>query len=60
MIFFCSHVNRLGIEVGAIKTIFHVVQFAGVKYIFDGNKYVLQKTYSAYEAIYPAQVRMIL
>ncbi|XP_063696146.1 5'-3' exoribonuclease 1 [Culicoides brevitarsis] len=49
------HINRLGIDVGDIKTILHVVPFVGVKYNYDGNRYVLQKTYSAYEATYPAQ-----
>uniref|UniRef100_A0A336LMV3 5'-3' exoribonuclease 1 n=1 Tax=Culicoides sonorensis TaxID=179676 RepID=A0A336LMV3_CULSO len=49
------HINRLGIDVGEIQTIFHVVSYLGYKYLFEENKFVCSKTYSAFEAIYPAQ-----
>lgn len=48
--------NRMGVDVGKIKAIIHVVAQAGVEYIYRDGNYVLKKTYSSFETAYPSQV----
>lgn len=48
--------NRMGIDVGKIKAIVHVVAQVGVEYVYKDGNFVLKKTYSNFETAFPSQV----
>lgn len=46
----------MGIDVGNIKSILHVVIRVGMEYVYKDGNFELKKTYADQEASFPSQV----
>jgi hypothetical protein len=52
--------NRLGIDLGEIDVMINVLPCLGHRYVYNDQKFELEKIYSQIKVAYPLKVRPIL